>query len=85
MLLGGGKAPGTLVAVHSEAALPWYPDQLGVGAGGGGGGQTVGTEQGTAHDAVDAGTLVFTAGTEILAVLVDPPVVLTRTTLLSRC
>lgn len=83
MLLGGGKVPGTLVAVHSEAALPWHPDQLGVGAGGDGGGQTVGTEQGTAHDTVDAGTLVFTAGAEILTVLVDPPVILTRTTFLS--
>lgn len=75
------EEPGALVAVHAEAALPGYPDQPWVGAGGGGRGQLVGAEGGAADGAVDARTLVFTAGAEALSILMDPAVVLACTSL----
>lgn len=70
------QPPGTLMAVHTEAALPRYPDQPWVGAGWRGRWQLVGAERSAANGAIDAGTLVFTAGTEALAILVDSAVVL---------
>lgn len=79
------QAPDPLVAVHTEAALPRDPDQPWVGAGGRGRGQPVITERSTADGAVDAGALVFAAGAEALAVLVDPAVVLARASLQFCC
>lgn len=70
------EPPGVLMAVHTEAALPGYPDQPWVGAGWRGRWQLVCTERSAANGAVNAGALVFAAGTEALAVLVDPAVVL---------
>ncbi|TNN60024.1 hypothetical protein EYF80_029782 [Liparis tanakae] len=63
------EPPGALIAVHAEATLPGDPDQPWVGAGGRGRRQLVGAERSAADGAIDAGTLVFTAGTEALAVL----------------
>lgn len=71
------KVPGALMAVDTEAALPGYPDQPWVGAGWGRWWKLVATEGSAANSAINAGTLVFAAGTEALAVLVDPAVVLT--------
>lgn len=70
------ELPGALMAVHAEAALPGYPDQLWVWAGWRGRWQLVGTERSAANSPVDAGTLVFTAGTEALTILIDPAIVL---------
>lgn len=75
------EPPGALMAVHAEAALPGYPDQPRVGAGWRGRWQLVATEWSAADGAIDAGALVFTVGTEALAVLVDPAVVLARASL----
>lgn len=73
----GWEPPGALMAVHTEAALPGYPDQPWVGAGWRGRWQLVVTEWSAANSAINAGALVFTPGTEALAILVDPAVVLT--------
>lgn len=70
------EAPGALVAVHAEAALSGYPDQPWVGAGWRSWWQLVAAERGAANGTIDAGTLVFAAGTEALAILVDPAIVL---------
>lgn len=70
------EPPGSLMAVHAEAALPGDPDQSWVGAGWRGRWQLVATERSAANSAIDAGALVFTAGTEALTILVDPAVVL---------
>lgn len=75
------EPPGALMAVHAEAALPGDPDQSWVGAGWRGRWQLVATERSAANSAIDAGALVFTAGTEALAILVDPAVVLARASL----
>ena len=64
------------MAVHTEAALPRYPDQSRVGAGRRGWGQLVATERSAANSAINASTLVFATSTEALAILVDPAVVL---------
>lgn len=69
------------MAVHTEAALPRYPDQPGVGAGRRRQWQLIITERSTTDSAVDAGALVFTASTEDLAILVDPATVLARASL----
>lgn len=70
------ETPGAFMAVHAEAALPGYPDQPWVGAWRRGWWQLVVAERSAANSAIDAGTLVFTAGTEALAILVDPAVIL---------
>ncbi len=70
------EPPRALMAVHAEAALPGYPDQAWVGAGWRCRRQLVVTERSAADSAVDARTLMFTAGVEALSILVDPAVVL---------
>lgn len=75
------EAPGALMAVHTEAALPRYPDQPRVGAGRWSWRQLVVAERSAANGTVDAGTLVFAARTEALAILVDLAAVLARTSL----
>lgn len=77
----GREAPGAFMAVHTEAALSRDPDQLWVGAVWWSWWQLVVTERGAANGTVNAGTLMFTAGTETLAILVDPAIVLTRASL----
>jgi len=72
---------GSPVAADGEAALARHLDQLRRGAGGRRQGHVAGAEGQAAHRAVDAGALVFAAGVEILAVLVNPPVVLARAAL----
>lgn len=69
------------MAFHAEAALPGDPDQLRVGAGWRSRRQLVVAERSAANGAIDAGALVFTAGTEALTILVDPAVVLTCSSL----
>lgn len=71
------KQPGVFVAVNTEAALSWSPDQPWVGAGWWSWWQLVATERSAAHCSIDAGTLVFAAGKEGLTILVDLAVVLT--------
>lgn len=73
----GWKVPGALVAVHTEAALAGDPDQTWVQAGRRCWRQLVVAERSAANGPVDAGTLMFTAGMEALAILVNPAVVLT--------
>lgn len=80
-LMLGWEAPGAFMAVHAEAALAGYPYQPWVGAGWRGRWQLVVTKRSAANSTIYAGTLVFTAGTEALAVLVDPAVVLTGASL----
>ena len=70
-----GHDGGSLVAVDAEAALAWYLDQLRGRTGGGRQGHVAGAKGHTAHRSVDAGALVFATGAEVLAVLVNPPVV----------
>lgn len=70
------ESPGAFMAIHTEATLSGYPDQPWVGAGWRGRWQLVVTERSAANSTIDAGTLVFTAGTEALAILVDPAAVL---------
>lgn len=70
------EPPGAPMAIHAEAALPGDPDETWVRAGWRGWWQLVATERSAANSAVDAGALVFTAGTEALTVLVDPAIVL---------
>lgn len=74
-------APGAFVAGDIVAALPGEPDQTGAGAGRRGRRQLVRAERRAAHGPVDAGALMFTAGTETLAVLINPAVVLARASL----
>lgn len=71
------KAPCALIAVDSEAALPWYPNQAWVGAGWWSWWQLVATERRAANSAINAGALVFASSTETFAILVDPSIVLT--------
>lgn len=70
-----GAAP---VAVDAEAALARHLDQLRSRAGGRRQGHVAGAEGHAAHRPVDAGALVLAAGAEILAVLINPPVVFAR-------
>lgn len=70
------ETPGSLMAVDTEAALPGYLDEPGVGAAGRGLRQVFVTQRSTAHSTIDAGALVFTAGMENLTILVHPAVVL---------
>lgn len=77
----GREPPGALVAVHAEAALSGDANQPGVGAGRRGRGQLVAAQRGAADGSVDARTLVFAAGAETLAVLVNPAVVFARASL----
>lgn len=70
------QPPSSPVTVHAEAALPGDPDQSRVGARRRGRRQLIVAERSAADGAIDAGALVFAAGTEALTVLVDPAVVL---------
>lgn len=70
------QPPSSPVTVHAEAALPGDPDQSRVGARWRGRRQLIVAERSAADGAIDAGALVFAAGTEALTVLVDPAVVL---------
>lgn len=70
-----GHDGGSLMAVDAEAALAWHLDQLRGGARRGCEGHMAGAKGHTPDRSVDAGALVFATGAEILAVLVNPPVV----------
>lgn len=66
---------GSFVAVDAEAALAWHLDQLWGRTGGGSQGQMAGAKGHAAYCSIDAGALVFATSTEILAILINPPVV----------
>ena len=64
------------MAVNAETALSRYPDQPWIGTGWRSWWQLVATERSAADSSINAGAVVFTAGTKALAILVDPAVVL---------
>lgn len=76
-----GHDGGAPVAVDGEAALAWHLDQMWGGTGGRRQGHVAGAEGHAAHRSVDAGAVVLAARVEILAVLINPPVVFTRAAL----
>lgn len=76
-----GHDGGPLVAVDAEAALAWHLDQLWRRTGRGRQGHVAGAKGNAAHCPVDAGALVFATGAEVLAILVDPPVIFARASL----
>lgn len=87
MRLGGWRVTGLFVDAIVVATHPLLAAsarrrlQAGIGAVPGGQGYAVGAERHAAHHAVHAAALVFTAGLEILAVLVHASAELTRPTL----
>lgn len=70
-----GHDGASFVTVDAEAALAWHLDQLRGRTGGGRQGHMAGAEGDASHCSIDAGALVLAASAEILAVLIDPPVV----------
>lgn len=78
--LVGGVPSLPVVADPLLAALAWHFDQPGVGAAQRGQGELLRAQRNAAHRPVDASALVLAVGLETLSVLVDPAVVLTRST-----
>lgn len=73
-----GHNGGSLVAVDAEAALTRHLDQLWSRTGRRRQGQMAWAKGHAAHRSIDAGALVLATSTEILTVLINPPIVLTR-------
>lgn len=72
---------GSSVAVDGVTALTGDFDHLRGGAGRGCDWHVAGTQGHAAHSSIDAGALVLATSTEILPILINPPVVLTRSAL----
>lgn len=79
-----GHDGGSLVAVDAEAALAWHLDQLRGRTGRRRQGHVAGAQGHAAHRSIDTGALVLATGTEILTVLINPPVVFARAALCLR-
>lgn len=81
MAVHWGHNGGSLVAVDAKAALAGHLDQLWSRTENGRQGQMAGAKGHTTHCAIDAGALVLATSTEILSILINPPIVFTRAAL----
>lgn len=79
-----GHNGASLVTVDAEAALAWHLNQLRGRTGRGRQRHVAGAEGDASHCSIDAGALVLATSAEILAVLIDPPVVFARAALCLR-
>lgn len=79
-----GHNGASLVTVDAEAALAWHLNQLRGRTRRGRQGHVAGAEGDASHCSIDAGALVLATSAEILAVLIDPPVVFARAALCLR-